>query len=507
MEGGIRQMSNVIDQKVVEMKFDNSNFERNVKTSMNTLEKLNSALDVTGSTKALEELGSASNHLASSGLASTIGEVGNKFKALETIAVGALLKIGSQAVETGERLIKSLSTDNISAGWDKFGEKTRAVGTLISQGFDMKEVETQLDRLAWFTDETSYNFTEMVNSIAKFTATGKGLTDSTTALEGVALWAAMSGQNAQKASAAMYQLSQAMGSGVMRKEDYKSIQNLNMDTDEFRQKALEAAVAMGTLKKVGKDTYQSLVAKADSFNKSQFADHLTKDAWFTSEVMMKVFKDYSSTVDDIYEYAEEKGLTASEAIEELNGSIDEFGLKAFRAAQEARTWGDVVDSVKDAVSSTWMETFEMIFGNYEEATELFTRMANDLYDVFAEGGNQRNELLSAWKELGGRTYLIEGLYRAAEKVAEVLNIVKEAFHDIFPQKTAYQLADLTTKFYVLVNRLKLSDEAAENLRYTFDGLFSIGKLVLVVITDLVKAIFPALKSFASSMQYLMYDGP
>lgn len=496
-------MSNVIDQKVVEMKFDNSNFERNVKTSMNTLEKLNSALDVTGSTKALEELGSASNHLASSGLASTIGEVGNKFKALETIAVGALLKIGSQAVETGERLIKSLSTDNISAGWDKFGEKTRAVGTLISQGFSMKEVESQLSRLAWFTDETSYNFTEMVNSIAKFTATGKGLTDSTTALEGVALWAAMSGQNAQKASAAMYQLSQAMGSGVMRKEDYKSIQNLNMDTDEFRQKALDAAVAAGTLKKVGKDTYQSLMAKADAFNKSQFADHLTKDAWFTSKVMMEVFKEYSSTVDDIYEYAEEKGLTASEAIEELNGSIDEFGLKAFRAAQEARTWGDVVDSVKDAVSSTWMETFEMIFGNYEEATELFTRMANDLYDVFAEGGNQRNALLEEWKELGGRTYLIEGLYKVALKLVDAVNLVKEAFRAVFPEKTAYELRDLSLKFYNLAGRLKLSEEATDNLRDTFSGLFSIGKLVLVVITDLLKALVPSLKSTGSLVNTIL----
>lgn len=496
-------MSNVIDQKVVEMKFDNSNFERNVKTSMNTLEKLNSALDVTGSTKALEELGSASNHLASSGLASTIGEVGNKFKALETIAVGALLKIGSQAVETGERLIKSLSTDNISAGWDKFGEKTRAVGTLISQGFSMKEVESQLSRLAWFTDETSYNFTEMVNSIAKFTATGKGLTDSTTALEGVALWAAMSGQNAQKASAAMYQLSQAMGSGVMRKEDYKSIQNLNMDTDEFRQKALDAAVAAGTLKKVGKDTYQSLMAKADAFNKSQFADHLTKDAWFTSKVMMEVFKEYSSTVDDIYDYAEKKGLTASEAIEELNGSIDEFGLKAFRAAQEARTWGDVVDSVKDAVSSTWMETFEMIFGNYEEATELFTRMANDLYDVFAEGGNQRNALLEEWKELGGRTYLIEGLYRVALKLVDAVNLVKEAFRAVFPEKTAYELRDLSLKFYNLTGRLKLSEEATDNLRDTFSGLFSIGKLVLVVITDLVRALVPSLKSTGSLVDTIL----
>lgn len=490
-------MSNIIDKKVVEMKFDNSNFEKNVKTSMSTLEKLQNALDVTGSTKALEELGSASNHLASSGLASTIGEIGNKFTALEVIAFGALNRIGQQAIDTGEKLVKSLSTDNISAGWSKFEEKTRSVGTLISQGFNMDEVTEQLDRLAWFTDETSYNFTEMVSSIAKFTATGQGLTTSVNAMEGIALWAAMSGQNAQKASSAMYQLSQAMGSGLMRKEDYKSIQTLNMDTDEFRQKALDAGVALGTLKKVGTDAYQSLTSSSEAFTKSQFADHLTKDTWFTSDVMMSVFKDYSKAVDDIYEYAEEKGITASEAIEQLGDKVDEFGLKAFRAAQEARTWGDVVDSVKDAVSSTWMTTFEMIFGNYEEATELFTRMANDLYDVFAEGGNQRNEVLQTWKDLGGRTYLIEALYTAAEKLASVLNLVKEALFEIFPQKTADELVSLTTKFYNFINRLKMSDETAENLKWTFKGLFSIIKIVTDALGVVIKTIFPALSSVTS----------
>jgi tape measure domain-containing protein len=170
-----------------------------------------------------------------------------KFSALEIAGITAITRISNAAINAGEKLIKSLSVDNISAGFEKFGEKTRSVQTLVAQGYALELVNDQLERLNWFTDETSYNFTDMVGNIAKFTATGAGLEESVTAMEGIALWAAMSGQNAQKASMAMYQLSQAMSKGVLKYDDWKSISNASMDTAEFRKKAAEAAVALGQL--------------------------------------------------------------------------------------------------------------------------------------------------------------------------------------------------------------------------------------------------------------------
>lgn len=400
-------MSTTIDERVVEMRFDNKEFEKNVQTSISTLGELKESLDLDGAAKGLDGLGAAAKKCDLSTLSNSVETVRVKFSALEIMAKRALENITDSAMRTGKQLLSSLTVDQISAGWEKFGDKTTSVGTLVSQGYDIETVNDQLERLNWFTDETSYNFTDMVSNIAKFTASGQDLQTSVTALEGIANWAALSGQNAQTASNAMYQLSQAMGSGIMRKEDYKSIQNASMDTDEFRQKALDAGVALGTLKKNIDGTYTSLVAANGSFTKSQFADHLTKDAWFTSDVMMKVFNDYSAAVDQIYAYADEKGITASQAIEELGDEVDQFGLKAFKAAQEARTFPDVIDSVKDAVSTGWMNTFELIFGNYEEAKELWTNLANAMYDVFAEGGNARNEMLeealsySGWNKFTG----------------------------------------------------------------------------------------------------------
>ncbi len=466
-------MSSSIDQRIVEMQFDNAQFEKGISTSLKSIDNLEKGLKLDGASKGLESVSKAANSMDFSGLQGGIYAVQQKFSALEVIGITALQRITNAAISTGESLIKSLSIDQISAGFAKFGSKTSSVATLVAQGNALDLVNEQLDRLNWFTDETSYNFTDMVANIAKFTASGKGLEESVTAMEGIANWAALSGQNASTASRAMYQLSQAMGAGIMRKEDYKSIQNASMDTDEFRQKCLDAGVALGKLKKNADDTYTSLVNNKGSFTKSQFAEHLTEDAWFTSDVMMSVFQTYSSAVDQIYDYADEKGITASQAISELGDTVDSFGLKAFKAAQEARTWGDAVDSVKDAVSTGWMNTFELIFGNQEEATQLWTDLANAMYDVFAGGAEARNEMLKEWKDAGGRDDLIQSFWNIWDAVSKVTASIKEAFGEIFAPMTSGKLLSMTENLKNFTESLIVSDETANKLKRTFKGVFAV----------------------------------
>ena len=466
-------MSSSIDQRIVEMQFDNAQFEKGISTSLKSIDNLEKGLKLDGASKGLESVSKAANSMDFSGLQGGIYAVQQKFSALEVIGITALQRITNAAISTGESLIKSLSIDQISAGFAKFGSKTSSVATLVAQGNELERVNEQLNRLNWFTDETSYNFTDMVANIAKFTASGKGLEESVTAMEGIANWAALSGQNATTASRAMYQLSQAMGAGIMRKEDYKSIQNASMDTDEFRQKCLDAGVALGKLKKNADDTYTSLVNNKGSFTKSQFAEHLTEDAWFTSDVMMSVFQTYSSAVDQIYDYADEKGITASQAISELGDKVDSFGLKAFKAAQEARTWGDAVDSVKDAVSTGWMNTFELIFGNQEEATQLWTDLANAMYDVFAGGAEARNEMLKEWKESGGRDDLIQSFWNIWDAVSKVTGSIKEAFGEIFAPLTSGKLLSMTANLKKFTASLIVSDETADKLKRTFKGVFAV----------------------------------
>ena len=468
-------MSKTVDERVVSMEFDNDRFEKNVSTSLSTLDKLKKALRLDGATKSLEEVDSSFNKFTAVVEASKA-----KWDALEVVAVGALLKIGSQAVATGERLVKSISVDQISEGWRKFSDKTTSVATLVAQGNSIEYVNEQLEKLNWFTDETSYNFTDMVSNIAKFTATGKNLDESVQAMEGIASWAALSGQNAATASRAMYQLSQALSAGYMRREDWKSIQNVSMDTDEFRQKTIEAAIALGTLQDNLDGTYTSLMNTNVSFTKTKFVESLTDGAWFTSDVMMTVYRYYASAVDAIYKVTEDTGQLASDVMGDIhkkakeftaqgliedeaidkaiialgyvdeagNALFDHFGLKAFEAGQNARTFADAIDSVKDAVSTGWMNTFEKIFGNAEEATAVWTKLANSLYELFAEGGNVRNDMLDEALVSSSWSKLTDFIEEAGIEVSDFEKAVTKAAdgHGIYIQRLIQEYGSLQEVF-------------------------------------------------------------
>lgn len=435
MEGDYKVMSNTIDSRVVEMQFNNKQFESGVKESLGTLDKLKSSLNGLGSGNSLTNLGAVANRVDFSGLVGAIESVSSKFSAFGIMGVTVLQHIAEEAITTGERLVKSLSVDQLSAGWSKYEQKTTAVQTIMAatadqfedQGTQMKFVNDQLEKLNWFTDETSYNFVDMVGNIGKFTSTGIPLDSAVTSMQGIANWAAISGQNAATASRAMYNLSQAMGVGSVKLMDWRSIENANMATKEFKTQALETAASLNKLVKSADGTYKTLKGTVVSFK--DFNSSLS-EGWFDSEVLTQVLDKYGSFTNALNEVYNNVDLTTSEilelvdaekegkltqerlnaalsgsnysaeelraALKKLGSEENEFGRKAFEAAQEAKTFSDAIDATKDAVSTGWMKTFELIFGNYLEAKNVWTDLANDLYDIFAAGGEVRNELLKDW---------------------------------------------------------------------------------------------------------------
>ncbi len=497
-----------VDTRVVELDFDNKKFEKNVKKTQSSLKDLDDSLQMKG---------------ASSGIDTVIA----KFSALDVAAATIVARITNRIVDLGVSLVKSLSIDQVSAGWDKFGQKTSSMATLASQTIKiagkeitnysdkLEAINTQLDKLNWFTDETSYNFTDMVDNIGKFTAAGQDLDASVEAMMGIANWAALSGQNATMASRAMYNLAQALSKGYVQLIDYKSIQNANMDTQEFRQTVLDTAVAMGELTKEG-ENYITKTGK--KFTKNQFTEELSSK-WFTSDVLTASLGKYSAAVDKIYEIAEETGMTASEVMSRYGDTLDEFGLKAFKAAQEARTFADALSSVKDAVSTGWMNTAEKIFGSYDESKELWTDLANELYNVFASGGDFRNEVLQTWKDLEGRADLFKhggedqgAFWNLFDAVTAVIDLVKSSFNEVFQtsvfEDEADKAADLGSKFKDLTARLKdwsarVKDAVSENSEFAniLRAVFTVVKLGLTSLNAIKYALDPVV----SVIKYLVQD--
>ena len=300
----------------------------------------------------------------------------------------------------------------------------------------------------------------MVGNIGKFTSNGIKLDKSVTAMQGIALWAARSGANANEASRAMYNLSQALSTGAVKLIDWKSIENANMATAEFKENALETAAALGKLKKTGDGVYKTM--KGNAVSVTNFNSALS-DSWLTSDVLIQVLDKYGSFTNKLYEVSEATDLTATQLlaaidkyadgtldlqayanstgvdVEELRGYLDELssstyelGRKSFQAGQEAKTFAEAISATSDAVSTGWMKTFELIFGDYEEAKKLWTSLANILYEVFAASGDVRNELFGEWREGGGRKTLLEGINESMEAILRLVTPFKDAFRDIFP---------------------------------------------------------------------------
>lgn len=521
-------MSTTIDEKVVEMRFDNKDFEKNVKTSMNTISSLKKSLDFDESAKSFNNLEKAAKKVKFEGITDAIETVKVKFSYLQMAVARVFTNIVDDAYYAGKRLAKSLSVDQITAGWDKYAQKTSSVQTIMAAtakdfedtGEQMEYVNEQLEKLNWFTDETSYNFLDMVNNIGKFTSNNVKLEDAVTAMQGISNWAAISGANVGEASRAMYNLSQSMAMGEVKLMDWRSIENANMATYEFKQQVVDTAVKLKTVTKVGKDLYA--VGDKTYSLLELFSNGLQKH-WFTSDVLIKTLKNYGEFTNKLYEATEETELTATELLQAIDDykegtlNLDEFardagvnvstlstylnelskdtyevGRRAFKAAQEAKTFQEAIDAVKDAVSTGWMNTFEYIFGDYQTAKKVWTTVANELYDVFAESGNARNELLRLWALLGGRDQLFQGVANVWENLKKIIGAVKDGIRDIFPPATAGTLLRITKGFRDLTERLTASDEELDKIRRTFRGfaaVLDIARSFLFAVWNEVKNVF------------------
>ena len=481
-------MSTTVDERVVSMQFDNAQFERNASQSMSTLDKLKKALKFEKTAESLDTLSEATKRLDFSPMVDGLETVEEKFSAMEVIAVTTLVNITNSVVNAGKQLAKSLSVDQIASGWGKYNQKIQSVQTIInSTGMSLEEVNDVLEQLMWFSDETSFSFTDMTQALAQMTSSGGKVEKLIPLITGIANATAFAGKGANEFSRAIYNLNQSYGAGYLNYTDWRSLELAGVDSKTLKQVIIDTGVAMGKIKK-GKVT----VSNFSQTLKSKWADISVMEAAFGR------FSELSQAAYELVKNGEVKLIdgtifkadveTASDAIDLLADKFDSIASTAFEAAQEYKSFSDAISATKDAVSSGWMRTFDIIFGNLEESKELWTDVGNALWEVFAKGAKARNEMLQGWKDLGGRNSLIQSFWNVWESVGKIITPIKESFRDIFPSVTAEQLADITSKLKDFTEKLKISDDTAKKFKRTFKGLFSILDIFKKTISAVIKPI-------------------
>lgn len=375
-------MSKTIDERVVEMRFDNKQFEAGVQTSLSTLDKLKKGLDLDGAAKGFDQLSTAAKKCDMSALGRSVETVQAKFSAFEVVAMTALSNITNSAVNAGKRLLSSLTIQPISTGFNEYELKMGSIQTIMaSTGESLDRVNQKLDELNKYSDRTIYSFSDMTSNIGKFTNAGVKLDDAVAAIQGVSNVAAVSGANANEASRAMYNFAQALSAGYVKLIDWKSIENANMATVEFKTQLLESAVAAGTLTRTTDGMYKTL-AKGTVIDATHLFNDSLQEQWMTTEVLTGTLK----------EYADE---------------TTEIGKKAFAAAQDVKTWTQLLDTLKESAQSGWAETWQLVAGDYEEAKttlRTFSEFFSGIIDGSAEARNSllRGSLMSSWGQLKDR---------------------------------------------------------------------------------------------------------
>lgn len=451
-------MSQVVDTKVVEMQFDNSKFEKNIEVSLNSLKFLNKSIEDAGKGRSsLDELAHASDQVGLSfdnmsaksrisiSLMDMLAGVGTRaFNKISDAVAGFAMNManslsGMQAMRDGfaEYELKMGSVQTILMGAKIIDPKTGKNLEDTTARLDI--VNEKLEELNTYSDKTIYSFKDMTANIGKFTNAGVNLDDAVGAIQGVANVAAISGANASEASRAMYNFSQALSSGAVKLIDWKSIENANMATMDFKQQLLDTAVALGTVTKEGNEyittTTNAQGKVSEAFNATKGFNDSLSHQWMTTEVLTQTLRNYSTDVREMTDAELEAYKAQLKSVgytEQQVEGIVKLSEKAFDAATEVKTFSQMIDTLKESLGSGWAQSFEIIFGNFSEAKKLWTDLNNAIDGILSPIGKARNEILKMWKADGGRDAMIQSFANLYHAVENLLAPIKELWKAFTP---------------------------------------------------------------------------
>lgn len=499
-----------IDERVVAMKFDNTQFKAKSQETIADLQKLESTID-SGATKnlgsalgstfsnALRVVDSSTGGILSSlgliqksasdvdmsGLSNSVEDATSKFSMLENIAVGALHNIGAKLADSGLNVAKAFTIQGAMDGFKEYELQINSVQTILantqSKGSTLADVNKTLDDLNAYADRTIYNFGEMTKNIGTFTAAGVGLEDSAKAIKGIANLAALSGANSEKASSAMYQLSQAIAADKVGLEDWNSVVHSNMGGEIFQKSLFDTAKAMGTLKNAGNMTFEEWTKNYKPFRET------LADGWLTGKVLTKTLEKFTGDLSD--EQLREQGYT-----EEQIASIQKLAQTANGAAQDVKTFTQMIGTINESIGSGWAQSWRIIIGDFEEAKVLWTRVSKVISGAVDSSAKSRNELLQGWSNAGGRTIVIDSLVRVFDGLNSIVAQVQRGFHQIFPPMTVEQVMKLTRSFEDLTHKMTPSIETVVNIGRTFKGFFAllhIGWTLIKAVGSMIAKVFGA----------------
>lgn len=526
-----------IGQKIVSITFDNEEFKKNIEDSMEYLTKMEKSIEtfeknvnemsskISDSMKTVsfaEKIEDGMDRInrsirtifankAFDVLSENLDNISYKFTVLGKASLDTFSGIVQRAMEAGISISKSLSIDNVFAGLSQYNNKNNAMRTIVNSlsGADasIEKVNKQLEDLVIFTDETSYNFQDMITNMGRFTSAGVQLEDAAHAMMGIANWSAFVGKNAYEASRAYDVMARSIGQGYMNWMQFQSLASANFMDVNSRKAFIKAAEDAKMITKVSDNLYKT--KKGTQFT-TETLETTLNEKWLTTDVISKALGSYSTYAETVIGYSKETGKSVSDVLEifekeGVNKLFDEFSIKAFKSAQEAKTFSEALDSVRVAAGAQFTKTFEILFGTVDDAKTMWTNLANTLWDIFIPPIQEFNSFLASVKDLGAIQNVINSIKNVFGSLLIILNNIKGAFDNIFPPKSPLFITNLTEKLKNFTRQLVLSKEDTEKFKKIFETVFLFFKKFLELIGSLTKAVSPLVNVLLRKLFDLIYS--
>lgn len=454
-------MSVAVDDRIVRFSVDDSSLVKKGPSVVDMLGKMKEALNFSHSAKGLQDIEKAAKNINWGSMATGAEVFTNKISALGIMGITAIQRYTNQALGAVENFAKELTTRPIFTGFSEYEIKMDAIQTILTNtakaGTTLDDVNRVLGDLNQYADLTIYNFAEMTRNIGTFTAAGIGLDDAAAAIKGISNVAAASGVNATKAAGAMYQLSQGMAAGVIRLQDWMSIEQAGMGGQLFQESLIETARVHGI-------AIDQMIADEGSFR------YTLKEGWLTAEIMSETLQKFTGDLTD-------EQLRAIGYSEEQIASIQETAKNAVAAATEVKTVTQLIDTMKESVQSGWSVSWEYIIGDKQQATETLTRIKDAFDAMIAPSTEARNNALKIWNELGGREAAIEGFVNIFTGIKTVIDSITGVVDKILPDIDGYDLVAFSKGFEQVTRVFKMSGDTAIDLEKTLNGLGVVLKFI------------------------------
>lgn len=461
-----------IDERVVSLKLNNKQFLSAIKESAAGMDKLKSSLKLDGAANGLQRIGEIARNTTLGDLARSAMDAVSNMSVMQGVGVAALGGIGAAALSAGQSIVQGMIQPMID-GFHEYETQINAVQTILANtsqnGTTLDQVNSALDELNSYADKTIYNFTEMTSAIGTFTVAGIGLEEATASVKGFSNVAALSGANATQAAGAMYQLAQAMSSGVVKLQDWMSIEKAGIGGKQFQEALIETARVQG-------QAVDEAIAKNGNFRLS------LQEGWLTAQVMTQTL---TALTNDL----SEAQLIEMGYSEEQAAKMKELAQKAFDSATQIRTFSQLVGTISEAIGSGWAKTWQIIIGDFGEAQALFTSVGNWITSFIDDMNSARNSTLETWAAMGGRTEVLRGLQNIFMAIVKVIGQVIDGFRAAFSGPTGESLYNMSKAFADFTEKLIITDNFAHKLQGTFSGLFSIFHIVWTIITEIGQVIF------------------